>query len=54
MQFCFNCGHKEDSHRKVVSITGHVKRVDCMQPLDKKLSVCQCSEYKAKEEVITK
>ena len=55
MYFCFNCGHSQDSHRKIISITGHIRYVDCIQPIGNKkrfmVNVCQCSEFKSKEEI---
>ena len=58
--YCFNCGHDINSHRKISTITGIVKYVDCLQPTkensEKKfglrfIGICQCTEFRSKEQV---
>ena len=57
MEYCYNCGHPEDNHRKVMTILGYPKYVDCIRPVKhsnkalgyKWIDVCQCSEFIAKD-----
>lgn len=59
MQFCYSCGHPDESHRKLWTTTGRVRYVDCIQPVRQRMTtlkihwvdVCQCSEFTTKEKV---
>ena len=58
--YCYRCGHKREEHRKLIRIaTRETICVDCLKPVGEKatilaikwIHVCQCTEYRAKEEV---
>lgn len=57
--YCYCCGHKREDHRKLVRIaTRETIYVDCLKPVGERTSilkikivhVCQCSEYKSRED----
>lgn len=57
--YCYRCGHQREDHRKMVRIsTRETIYVDCLRPVGERTSilkikivhVCQCSEYRTKED----
>lgn len=59
MEYCYSCGHSEDCHRIMLTITGHARYVDCMKPVAHRMTtlsikwvdICQCSEFTTKDTI---
>lgn len=53
--YCYRCGHPRDNHRKVIRIaTRETLWVDCLRPVGERtliVHVCQCAEYRSKEDL---